>query len=458
MVALYDWAYRGEPYAAVLRRRAGLYAGLAATWVVLAVLMAGGPRASSVGTGHGVSAMTYALNQCVVIPGYLKLAVWPDPLLLDYGFPRELSIGDALPGAALLAALLAATALLLRRHPALGFPAAWFFVTLAPTSSMVPIATEVAAERRMYLPLAGLIVLAVAGAYALAAATANRRLRVGAVLALAVLAAAPLAAATCRRNSTYRDPVAMWAASVRAVPDNPRARTNLGIALATRGRLDDAIDQFEASLRIAPDATRAGSNLANALAAQGKLPEAIARYRAVLAIEPDSPAAHHHLGLALATLGDRDGAIRHYREAVRLDPRDAEAHHDLGKALARGGRASEALDHLRRAAEIQPSWAAPAREAAWLLATWKSADVRDGVEAVTLGQRAAVLTGRGDARSLDTLAAAFAEAGRFADAAAAAGEALALAEAVGDGQLAGEIRARLALYRNRTPYRAAATE
>ena len=259
---------------------------------------------------------------------------------------------------------------------------------------------------------------------------------------------------TWRRNALYRDPVAMWEASALAVPGNHRARTNLGIALATDRRLDEAIEQFEASLKIEPDAARTSYNLANALAAQGRLDEAIGRYRAVLAAEPDTAEAHHNLGIALGKQGDLVGATRHLQEAVRLKPRDAEARYNLGKALALDGRATEALDHLRRAAQFQPGWAAPARDAAWVLATWPAADTRDGAEAITLAERAAALTGRGDSRTLDTLAAAYAESGRFDDAAATAQDALALAEAAGDDDLAEGIRTRLALYRRRTPYRA----
>jgi hypothetical protein len=282
MVALYDWAYRSEPYAQVLRRRLGLYAGLAATWAVLAVLMAGGPRSATVGFGHGISGWAYALNQCVEIVGYLKLAAWPDPLILDYGFPRRLTFGEALPYAVLLVALVVATILLFVRWPRLGYPAVWFFAILAPSSSIIPIATEVAAERRMYLSLAGLVVLLVVAVWVLVARAPAPHRRVAGAIVL-VLAMLPLVWATRQRNSLYRDPVAIWEASVRAVPDNHRALTNLGIVLATGGRFGEAINAFEEALRIKPDTPRTGYNLANALAAQGRVGEAAAIAREALA-------------------------------------------------------------------------------------------------------------------------------------------------------------------------------
>ncbi|MHC4775372.1 MAG: tetratricopeptide repeat protein, partial [Planctomycetota bacterium] len=202
---------------------------------------------------------------------------------LDYGFPRPLTLGDALPYAIPLTMLAGAAALLLIRRPPIGYPAVWFFAILAPTSSVVPIATEVAAERRMYLPLAGAIVLLVIAVRALAGRLPGRIRPVYAVSALAALAAAALLAATWHRNALYGDPVAMWEASVHAVPDNHRARTNLGVALVAAGRVDEAIGRFDEALRLEPDAPRTGYNLANALAATGRTEEAAAAARKALA-------------------------------------------------------------------------------------------------------------------------------------------------------------------------------
>jgi hypothetical protein len=291
MVVLYDWAYRDEPWRHLLRRRAGLYAGLAATWAVLAWLMAGGPRSATVGFGLGIGAWEYLLNQCAAVTVYLKLIVWPDPLVLDYGFPLPLSLADVLSQALLLAgvALLAAV-LLVRRHPA-GYPLAWLLVTLAPTSSVVPIVTEVAAERRMYLPLAGAAALAVSAAWLLVARVPAERWAVrprAAGAGLVALVALSLTAVTWRRNALYRDPVALWQATVEAVPDNHRAHTNLGAALVAAGRLDEAIERFELALRVKPETPHTGLNLANALAAKGRDEQAHAMATDALAWAEDA--------------------------------------------------------------------------------------------------------------------------------------------------------------------------
>ena len=144
------------------RVRWPLYAGLAATWVVLAVLVAGNPRSGSAGFGLGDwTWWSYLRTQAGVVVHYLRLAAVPWPLVFDYGWPRAESWASVMPHALLLAGLLALTALaVVRRHPA-GFAGAWWFVILAPTSSILPIPTEVAAEHRMYLPVAAVVALAV---------------------------------------------------------------------------------------------------------------------------------------------------------------------------------------------------------------------------------------------------------------------------------------------------------
>jgi hypothetical protein len=163
MVAMYDRAFVFRSFKEAFARRWPLYAGLAATWVLLALLLLGGARVHSAGFSAGVGVWTYLLNQTVMIVRYIYLAIWPWSLVSNYGWPASLTLADVLPQAAVVCALLAATLVAMFRWPALGFAGCWFFLTLAPTSSVVPIATEVGAERRMYLPLVALIALAVVG-------------------------------------------------------------------------------------------------------------------------------------------------------------------------------------------------------------------------------------------------------------------------------------------------------
>src|SRR5439155_17727388 len=163
MVVLYDRVFLFDSITQAFRSRWALYGGLAATWIVLAAVNWSGSRVHSAGFSTGISPWTYLLNQAVMIVRYLRLAIWPRSLVLAYGTPQPVTLVDVLPYALVVLALLAATAVALWRRPALGFLGAWFFVTLAPTSTIVPIATEVGAERRMYLPLVAVVTIVVAG-------------------------------------------------------------------------------------------------------------------------------------------------------------------------------------------------------------------------------------------------------------------------------------------------------
>src|ERR1700730_1774938 len=192
-----------------------MYLALAATWLVLLPLTWNTPR-STVGLSMGVTPRTYFLNQFEMIAAYLRLTVWPHALVADYGTPRTLLVRDVIPQIAVVVSMALVTIVLLARWPRLGFLGAAFFVTLAPTSSIVPIASEVGAERRMYVPLAALVMLMV-----LAARWALRRLRsragarsahiVGGVVAAAVLIA--LMTRTMYRNDDYRTPLSLWQTS-----------------------------------------------------------------------------------------------------------------------------------------------------------------------------------------------------------------------------------------------------
>lgn len=280
-----------------LREQRALYAGLAATWLLLAALVATGPRSDTVGFSLGVSPYSYLLNQCDVIVDYLRKSVWPWPLAFDYGVPRPLGAADVWPQALLLGALAAGTLAVLRVRPALGLLGLWFFATLAPSSSVVPIVTEVGAERRMYLPLASLCTGA-----ALLGWLALRRAPRGAAAALAAAAVCALLLATRARNLDYADPIRLWQSAARARPDNPRAHVNLAVLQLSAGRAAPAEQALRRALELAPDDVLAHYNLALALAARGAHEEARRSFETAL---------------GLAERGGHEGLAARIRAALR---------------------------------------------------------------------------------------------------------------------------------------------
>jgi protein O-mannosyl-transferase len=299
MVAVYDRIFLFDSWRAALARRKWLYGGLAATWLVLAALMAPAPRQGAAGFSSGVSPWTYLLNQAVVITDYLRLSIWPHDLVAFYGWPGPLTLGDVLPYAAFITILLAITVVALARAPLLGFLGAWFFITLAPASSVVPIATEVGAERRMYLPLLALAVLAVVGADFVwrrarrylrtghAAAEAAALQPPGSIRSAGLLAAIPiviliavsgaLASATIVRNGEYASALALTRTVVERRPTGV-AHHMFGEQLMAAGQHEEAVRQLTEA--VAKGNSRAGYQLGVALFNQGKLAEATARLEA----------------------------------------------------------------------------------------------------------------------------------------------------------------------------------
>jgi Tfp pilus assembly protein PilF len=404
-----------DSWRAAVTRRWRLYVPLAATWILLAVLVAGAHRPDAAGFGFAEWPWwRYLATQSAVIVHYLRLAMYPSPLVLDYDWPPA-TIGSAVvPAMVLTIAVVASVVMLIRRHP-VGFAGTTFFLLLAPTSSVLPIVTEVAAEHRMYLPLAVVLVTTVAGVYALVAGTRIERGCVAAIIVVTVV----FATVTSARNADYRSAEALWLDTIAKRPANARARHNYATMLLERGHHADAESQLRVALQQQPRFAEARAALGTALCAQGRLDEGMTELQAALAIAPANPAAEQSLGEAFASRGDMERAVVHYTRALDLRPDDVAVMNRVG----------------------------------WILATDPRDATRDGARALVLAMRAVELTSRRDLTSLDTLAAAQAEQQLFAEAAATGAEALSLARDTGAADYIPELEGRLRQYRERQPFR-----
>lgn len=365
MVALYDRVFLFGSVASTPRTRKRLYACLAATWLVLAALLLSGPRANSAGFSVNVTPWTYLLNQTGVIVRYLRLAIWPRALVLEYGWPLPLTLRDVWPHALIVLGLLAGAIVARIRWPRLGFLAAWFFVTLSPASSVVPIATEVGAERRMYLPLAALSVLAVIAAiyvWKLARPASHddesaAKPTPWALKVALVLVAVPLALATAARNRQYRSSLVLAEADVARYPTS-FAHHALAVDLLAAGRREEAMAHLRQAV---PGAPRAHFTLAVELFRQDQFDEAIREFRAFLDAEPnvdEAPSARELLGRALVNRGRWQEAIDEYRLAVTMYPspaQRAEVHRLWADALFAQRAFEEAVVHYRAFLEVRPA-------------------------------------------------------------------------------------------------------
>ena len=393
-ILLYDRTFLAGTFRAAVGRRGLLYALLAATWAPLAALvLTSGGREGSAGFGLGLSGWEYARTQFGYILRYLRLSVWPSGLVFDYGTGVASSAAEILPYAAVVAALLALTVAALRRRPPAGFAAAWVFLILVPTSSVIPLVGQVAAERRMYLPLAGVIALGVIAAwrigcrlrgwhghsrpYAMTMLSASPRIgslehghpnggddhatrRICAIVSAVALAAAAFAlgAATCARNRLYQSPEALWADTVSTWPHSARAQTTYGVELTVAGRYGEALDHLNQAVALDPKDALAFNNRGNVYQQLGLPALAVPDYDRALALKPAYATALSNRANAWHLLGRFDRAVDDCTRALALDPAYLDALLNRANAFMGLERYDRALADYDRAAEIAPDAAA----------------------------------------------------------------------------------------------------
>jgi tetratricopeptide (TPR) repeat protein len=350
IVFLYDRTFVAGSFRGALRRRGGYYASLAATWVLLAWLVAGaGTRGGTAGFGLGVTPWSYALRQGETIVRYLGLSLWPHPLIIDYGANLATPAAAIVACALLVALLVAATGIALWRRPVAGFLGAWFFAILAPSSSVVPVATEFMAEHRMYLPLAAVIAAVVLGLHAWAG---RRSLVVFALLAVA------LGWLTMRRNEDYHSDVALWTDAVTKRSANARAHSNLGSAWLLAGDPTAALAEEQEALRLQPDLAEAAFYAGKAALQLDREADAMRYYETTLKLEPDYTMAHVELGNLEMHAGRPTNACAHYEAALVKLPRFAPMHYNLAMARLQMGRLDEAIAEFETVLRLQPEMAA----------------------------------------------------------------------------------------------------
>ncbi len=418
VVLLFERAFVAGSLRRALAQSWPLYTGLALGWVLLLALNRGGPRSASAGFHLGISPWVYWFTEAKVLFLYLKLMVWPWPLVIHYDVPYLGTFAAAWPWV-LPALLLAMASLYLWwRNTVAGFVAAVVWLILSPTL-VVPILTEVAAERRMYLPLAALVALAVVGGYAVLGkiwlrrtasadgstgpgrgAIGPGRVAVVAATMVVVTIAAAFGMLDVRRMAAYESPLGLWQDSVRNQPHNPvvlasygtfllRAGSydeavdamteaakhpapgvtvailhfNLGTALALVGRVDEAIPEFHEAIRLKyPRPEDIYQNMGILLVDAGRVEEGLQALEEALRLRPASPIVHSRLGLALLQLKRPHEAVARLQHAVRFMPDSPQAHYNLGRALAQDKQLREAIGEFEQALRLQPDFPEVTRE------------------------------------------------------------------------------------------------
>jgi tetratricopeptide (TPR) repeat protein len=235
-------------------------------------------------------------------------------------------------------------------------------------------------------------------------------------------------------------------------PRNARLHDAAAALFLSLHQNDRALAHLNAALTLDPGLVSAHYNIATALLALNDPEAAIGHLRRAVDLQPDFAAAHVNLGTALRQVQRYDESERELRRGLQLQPNSGAAHTNLGGVLLAERRGAEAIAEYRLALGINPDLLEPMASLAWVLATSSDARLRRPGEAVQLAERAATRTTRRDVTILDTLAAAYASAGRYADAVATESTALEIVEKAGATSAAEPIRARLELYKKKRPF------
>ncbi|TAL07155.1 MAG: tetratricopeptide repeat protein [Verrucomicrobia bacterium] len=396
--------------------------GLTAVFCVITVYLQ--RSAGAVAHVGGLSFADRAANAVVSYALYLQKLFWPTKLAVIYPHPAAhgMSFFEQWPvwqvvGIALGLVGISVWCLReLRRRPYLAVGWFWYLGSMVPVIGLVQVGEQAMADRYTYIPLIGPVISLV---WWVADAVSQPKLRRVLLPALAGIVVITCAVLTRRQLAVWQNTITLFDHAVRVTTKNASAEFGLGTGYDAAGDHAQAMSHYRAALEIDPAEARARRNLALLLKQQNLWPEAAAQFRTILDTQPDDLPALLNLADALTHFG-----------------RDAEAAMHLEHALALAPDSLEALNNF-----------------AWLLATSPDDSVRNGARAVELAERACAISGFKRVVFIGTLAAAQAEAGRFAEAIATAERAVALAEQNHEMELAKSNQRLLELYRAGRAYR-----
>jgi tetratricopeptide (TPR) repeat protein len=359
----------------------------------------------------------------------------------------------------------------------------WFVGTLLPVIGLVQFTGSSYADRFTYIPYIGLFIMIAWGLPELFSKWPQRKNALGLLM---IIVLTTLGICAHRQVSYWNNGIALFSRSIEVMPNNYLAYNNRGVAYCKRDRWQEAIEDFNRAIRIKPNYAEAHNNCGGAYSKLGRWPEAIEGFREAIRFKPDYTDAHYNLGVAYSKLGRWQEAINAYKQAIRIKPDLIEAYRNRGTAysnlgrrqeaiedfsqaikikpdfaevrynlaneLAVQGRCDEAVDQYHAALRLKPDWPACMNNLAFLIATNPDIKNRDTNEAIRLASRACEPVNYKDLSFLDTLAAAYASAGRFSEAVDTANRALNLADAANQPEIKNIIQYHLSFYTQGKPY------
>ncbi len=360
-------------------------------------------------------------NAIVSYAIYLRQLIWPVDLAVLYPHPEKFFPFLTVAGCAALLISLSAIAFIYRkRFPFLFTGWFWFVGMLVPVIGVVQVGRQAHADRYTYLPLIGITIAIV---WLIAELTARWRFRkqIGALASAVVIIA--LSACAYHQTTFWRYADSLWPHTLAVTTNNDGAHLAFATSLFAEGKTEEAIAHARMAAAIRP--ANAGVYGEVPVVVEGRaLDDAILFWSARVENEPNNVGARNTFGVLLVQKHQTRAAIEQWESALALNPNDGNAQSNL----------------------------------AWVFATAPDASLRNGTRAVELAERALRFAGGINPILYRTLAAAYAEAGRFDDAIATAERGQALAEREGNRELADEFTAVLAGYRQHQPFRDASLE
>ncbi|MCY2961661.1 MAG: tetratricopeptide repeat protein [Planctomycetota bacterium] len=421
-------------------------------------------------------------NAALAIPRYLQSIAWPSDLAPYYPYDRGVPpIVPILWGAATVLVTIGAL-LVARKRPWLTVGWLWFLGMLAPVIGVVQVGGQSLADRYTYLPATG---IAIALVFEVARLSRDSVLLNRAAAGLLSAALVASAYATQRQVALWRDTETLFAHTLRVTKGNPlahqvfanvalekgdidsalehfrkalelspdyvEAHSGLGVALGMKGRYDEAIVEIRRALQARPTAEY-HYNLGFALAQQGKFADAIGEFQAALSLEPAHLPSLIRLGNAFGSLGRQDEAAAVLEKALELAPKNVDALRFMAITQVLKGDVETAIRHYERLLQVDPRDLDALNNIAWIRATHADPSHRNGSVAVLLAERARDASPTPNATLFSTLAAAYAETGRFAEAVRAGERAVELARTEKDAAAEKSFESQLELYRVGRPF------
>ena len=343
--------------------------------------------------------------------------LWPVNLAVFYPHPENrLPLWEIVSCLLVLICITAAAIALRKQRPYLITGWLWYLGMLVPVIGLVQVGWQGRADRYTYLPQIGLYIAATWGVADLTALYRHQR----AILSTAaILIIGSLSLCAWVQTTYWRDSETLFRHALAVTANNDVAKNNLGIVFLGQGKVDEAISLLQAAVDLRPDNSPAHENLAKALLQKGQVSE----------------------------------AIIHYRKLLELQPDNIEVHNIVGTVLTQQGRVREGIEEWQKVLAIQPDNGNAMSNLAWVFATSPDDSLRDGAKAVQLAEQALHISARRIPILFRTLAAAYAESGRFSEAIQTAQQGFELANSQGNSGLATELQGNIALYQERQPLR-----